>query len=174
MSDYSTVFGGLNDFTPGGVDAIDDNPKNYVFSNVFDVASQSAPYERVAVGKNLEYVIEAVRAEGQSPWYACAHDEFALCMDGEIEIHLVKPAEALVDEDSEGAITLDDAPEGQKMGRIVLRRGHQALLPGGAAYRFEAASPAVMLTQTIQGPSTVEKWADICQAENRPAAAPAA
>ena len=95
MADYKTVFGGLNDFTPGGVDAIDDNPKNYVFSNVFDVASRSAPYERVAVGKNLEYVMEAIRAEGQSPWYACAHDEFALCMDGEVEIHLVRTTQTV-------------------------------------------------------------------------------
>ncbi|MCY4239164.1 MAG: hydroxyquinol 1,2-dioxygenase [Rhodospirillaceae bacterium] len=167
MAEYSTVFGGLNDFTPGGVDAIDDDPKNYVFSNVFDVADKSAPYERVAVGKNLEYVIEAVRAEGQSPWYACAHDEFALCMDGEVEIHLVKPATAPVDEDSEGAVILQDAPDGRKMGRILIRRGHMALLPGGAAYRFEAGSPSVLLTQAIQGPATIERWADICQIENR-------
>ena len=168
MTDYKTVFGGLNDFTPGGVDAIDDNPKNYVFSNVFDVAARSAPYERVAVGKNLEYVIEAVRAEGQSPWYACAHDEFALCMDGEVEIHLVKPddADSLVDPDSEGAVVLDEAPDGRKMGRIVLRRGHQALLPGGSAYRFEAGAPGVILTQTIAGPATVERWAEICHSES--------
>ena len=167
MPDYTTVFGGLNDFTPGGVDAINDNPKNYVFSNVFDVASRSAPYERVAVGKNMEYVMETIRAEGQSPWYACAHDEFALCMDGEVEIHLVKPAQDAVDPDSEGAIVLDDAPDGQKMGRIVLQRGHQALLPGGSAYRFESSGPSVLLTQTIAGPATVERWAEICQSESR-------
>lgn len=172
MAEYSTVFGGLNDYTPGGVDVINDDPKNYVFSNVFDVAAKSAPYERVAVGKNLEYVMEAVRAEGQSPWYACSHDEFALCMDGEVEIHLVKLADAdsVVDPDSEGAIALDDAPDGQKMGRIVLKRGHQALLPAGAAYRFEAVTPGVMLTQTIQGPTTIERWADICQSESMSAA----
>jgi len=86
MADYSTVFGSLDNFRKGGVDIIDDDPKNYAFSNVFEVAARSRPYERVAVGKNFEYVIEAVRAEGASPWYAAAHDEFALCMDGVVEV----------------------------------------------------------------------------------------
>ncbi len=43
-------------------------PGNYVFSNVFEVASKAKPYEKVAVGKNIEYVIEAIRAEGTSGW----------------------------------------------------------------------------------------------------------
>mgnify|MGYP000100116736 CR=1 FL=1 len=64
-----------------------------MFSNVFDVARHAAPYERIAVAKNFEYVIEAVRAEGKSGWFTAAHDEFALCMDGEIEIQLVKLSE---------------------------------------------------------------------------------
>ena len=33
---------------------------------------------------------ETLRAEGNSPWYTCAHDEFALVMDGDVEVHLVK------------------------------------------------------------------------------------
>src|SRR4029077_805162 len=94
MADYSTVFGSLDSFRKGGVDIIDDDPKNYAFSNVFDVAGRSRPYERVAVGRDFEYVIEAVRAEGTSPWFGAAHDEFALCMDGEVELHLVKLADA--------------------------------------------------------------------------------
>jgi hypothetical protein len=36
----------------------------------------------VAVGKKIEYVIEAIRAEGTSGWRAAAQDEFALVMDG--------------------------------------------------------------------------------------------
>src|SRR5262245_16749066 len=93
MADYSTVFGSLDNFRKGGVDIIDDDPKNYAFSNVFDVAARSRPYERVAVGKNFEYVIEAVRADGASPWYGAAHDEFALCMDGKVVVELVKLAD---------------------------------------------------------------------------------
>ena len=161
----STVFGSLADFEKGGVQVIDDDPKNYVFSNVFDVASRSAPYERVAVAKNFEYVIEAARAEGDSPWYSCAHDEFALCMDGAITVELVKldDPDAAVDPESEGAHRLDGDPAGKAMGHVVIRRGHMALLPVGAAYRFRAASPSVMMIQTIDGPVTVHRWAEICQ-----------
>ena len=91
MSTQQTYFGSLENYQKGGVQVIDDDPKNYAFSNVFEVASKSKPYEKVAVGKNLKYVIEAVRAEGTSPWFAAAHDEAALSMDGEIEVHYVKP-----------------------------------------------------------------------------------
>ena len=94
----------------------------------------------MAVAKNFEYVIEIVRAEGVSPWYTAAHDEFVLSMDGEVEVHLVKLADpdAVVDPESEGAHRIEGDPDGKKMGRIVLRRGHMAMLPVGAAYRFQA------------------------------------
>jgi hypothetical protein len=100
-----------------------------VFSNVFDVASKSKPYEKVAVGKNLRYVLEALRAEGDSPWFAAAHDEAALCMDGEIEVHFVKPERAQVPPDKEGSVKLSGQPEGKNMGWVKIRRGHMALLP---------------------------------------------
>jgi hypothetical protein len=160
--DYVTVFGSLHDYRKGQIDIIDDDPKNYVFSNVFEVAAQSGAYERVVVGKNFEYVIETGRAEGTSPWYACAHDEFVLCMDGEIEVHLVKPSKALLPKDAKGAHLLEDAPDGRKMGRLVLRRGHQGLLPAGCAYRFQAAAPSVFTIQTTLGPVSVERWGAIC------------
>jgi hypothetical protein len=160
--DYVTVFGSLHDYRKGQIDIIDDDPKNYVFSNVFEVASKSAPYERVVVGKNFEYVIETGRAEGSSPWYANAHDEFVLCMDGEIEVHLVKPAARLAPKDAKGAHLLEGTPEGRKMGRLVLRRGHQGLLPAGCAYRFQAGAPSVFTIQTILGPVSVERWGEIC------------
>lgn len=167
MSEYKTELGSLKEYRKGGVDVIEDNPKNYVFSNVFEVAATSKPYERVAVGINLEYAIEAARAEGDSPWYAADHDEFALCLDGEIEVHLVKLADprAVVAEGAAGAHLVGDIPDGRKMGRIVLRRGHQALLPRGAAYRFSAAAPSALLLQTLKGPVTVERWAEICQTD---------
>ena len=166
MSDYTTVFGALADYRKGGVQVIDDDPKNYAFSNVFEVANQSSAYERVAVGKNFEYVIEAVCAEGTSAWYSAAHDEFALCLDGRVEVQLVKPDQFLVDADQQGASQLEDNPDGAKMGRIVLGQGHMALLPANAAYRFHADKASAMVIQTKQGPVTVEKWSDICQTEN--------
>jgi hypothetical protein len=165
---YETRFGSLNDYEKGGVEIIDDNPKNYVFSNMFEVAATSAPYERVAVAKNFEYVIETCRAEGTSGWYSCAHDEFVVCMDtNPVEVHLVKldDAASVVDPASQGAHALTGDPEGRKMGRIVLGRGHQALLPRGAAYRFHADKPSCLMFQTVEGPVTVQKWAEICQTE---------
>lgn len=158
-----TRFGSLKHYEKGGVQVINDDPRNYAFSNIFEVASKSEPYEKVAVGKNLKYVLEAIRAEGTSPWYAASHDEAAIVMDGEVEIRLVKLEERIIAEDREGTTILEGAPRGKKMGHIVARRGHMALLPKGAAYQFHAASPGVILLQTIRGDLTAERWKEICQ-----------
>jgi len=164
MSEYRTVFGSLEHFDKGGVQVIDDDPKNYVFSNVFEVASKSKPYEKVCVGMNLTYVLEALRAEGTSPWFAADHDESALIMDGEVEVHFIKPESSLVPVGKAGSIKLNGEPKGTKMGWVKCRRGHQALLPKGSAYQFRVAGkPGVILLQTIKGDNTVERWAEICQ-----------
>ena len=52
-----TRFGSLDHFEKGGVQPINDHPKNYVFSNIFEVASRAEPYEKIAVGENLKYVL---------------------------------------------------------------------------------------------------------------------
>lgn len=160
----TTTFGSLQSYQKGGVHVIDDNPKDYAFSNVFDVASRSKPYEKVAVAKNLKYVLEAVRAEGTSGWYAASHDEAVLVMDGEVEIHFLMPERRLVEDDVEGSVLLGEAPRGREMGWVRARRGHMTLLPAGAAYQFRnSGRPAVLLWQTIKGPQTIERWAEICQ-----------
>lgn len=165
MSDksYVTRFGGLLDYEKGGVEVIDDDPKHYAFSNIFEVATNSKPWEKVVVGKNQEYVLEVVRAEGTSGWRTAAHDEFALVMDGEIEIELVKLDAPAVPADKAGSVRLDGEPQGRPMGRIVARRGHMALLPANAAYRIKADHAAAILLQTIEGDDTVYRWSDICQ-----------
>lgn len=163
MVTYVTRFGSLDHYEKGGVEVIDDDPRNYAFSNIFEVASISKPYEKVAVGKNLEYVLEAVRAEGTSDWRAAAHDEFALVMDGEVEIRFIKPGEPPVPADKEGSIRLDGEPAGRRMGHVVARRGHMTLLPAQVAYQFHAEHPGVILLQTIKGDDTLERWAEICQ-----------
>src|SRR5689334_17038147 len=89
-SSFRTVFASLDDYVKGKVEIVDDDPKHYAFSNIFDVAAHSKPYEKVVVALNLGYAIETLRAEGTSAWYAAAHDEFAVVMDGEVEIDLVK------------------------------------------------------------------------------------
>jgi hypothetical protein len=164
MPPSPTRFGSLQHYEKGGVEIIKDDPRNYVFSNVFEVASHARPYEKVAVGKNIEYVIEAIRAEGTSGWRVAAQDEFALVMDGEIEVRLVKPDDpSLVPPGSQGSIPLSGDPKGKKMGHVRARRGHMTLLPAGAAYQFHAGHPSVILLQTLAGRDTVERWAHICQ-----------
>ncbi|MEX2148129.1 MAG: hydroxyquinol 1,2-dioxygenase [Candidatus Rokuibacteriota bacterium] len=159
-----TRFGSLDRWDTGGVDVINDDPKNYVFSNIFAVASKAGPYEKVAVGRNIEYVIEAIRAEGVSDWRAPGHDEFALVMDGEVEIRLLKLADpAVVAAGTKGSVPLAGPPAGKTMGTVRARRGHMTLLPVGAAYQFRADRPAVILLQTLAGRDTVERWAEICQ-----------
>jgi hypothetical protein len=160
---YQTRFGSLEHYEKGGVQVINDQARNYAFSNIFEVASKAEPYEKVAVGKNLKYVVEVLRAEGSSSWYTAAHDEAAIVMDGEIEIRLVKLETPAVADEHEGTTTLEGTPRGQRMGHIVARRGHMALLPKGAAYQFQAKKPGVILLQTIAGDLTVERWKDICQ-----------
>lgn len=159
---YETKFGSLADYTKGGIELIDDDPKRYAFSNIFEVASASAPYEKVAVGKNMQYVLEVVRAEGTSGWRTCSHDEFALVLDGEVEVRLLRLDPPLAEPGKKGSVAIDGEPAGTPMGRIVARRGHMALLPANAAYRFHADEPGVILLQTILGDDTVERWAEIC------------
>ena len=137
MTEYVTKFGSLADYDKGGIELINDQAKNYAFSNIFEVANSSKPWEKVAVGKNMQYVLEAIRAEGTSEWRTCAHDEFPLCMDGEVTIELVKLDTPAVPADKEGSVRIDGEPAGSKMGRIVLRKGHQALLPANCRLSHE-------------------------------------
>src|SRR6185295_19907796 len=87
---YKTTFGSLEHYEKGCVQPIADDVRHYAFSNCFEIASKSKPYEKVVFGQNQIYVLETLRAEGSSPWYTSAHDEFALVMDGEVEVHLVQ------------------------------------------------------------------------------------
>jgi hypothetical protein len=161
---FRTVFGSLQDYVKGDLEIINDNPKYYAFSNIFEVASKSRPYEKVIVALNQGYVLEALRSEGVSPWFAASHDEFVIVMDGVVEVELVKleHPEAVAGPDKQGSVLVHGEPQGRKMGYVKAGRGHQVLLPKGAAYRFRAAAPGVMLMQTIQGELSVQKWAEIC------------
>ncbi len=164
MSEFVTRFGSLDSYEKGHIEIINDQPKHYVFSNVFEVAGGAQPYEKIAVAKNFDYVIEAIRAEGRSGWMAASHDEFCVVMDGDVTVEFVKldSPEAVAPATKEGTVRVDGEPQGKRMGTIRLKRGHQALLPKGAAYRFDSAKPSVMIQQTILGDLTVQKWAEIC------------
>ena len=163
MAQYTTRFGSLLDYEKGGVEAIDDEPHHYAFSNMFEVAANAKAWEKVAVAKNQQYVLEVVRAEGTSEWRTAAHDEFALVMGGTVSIELVKLDQPAVPADKPGSVRLDGEPQGRPTGRIVARRGHMALLPANTGYRFSADEPGVILLQTIEGDDTVYRWAEIIQ-----------
>ena len=156
-----TVFGSITDYTKGTIELVSGEARHYVFSNIFEVAATSQPYERVVVARNMEYVQEVMRADGVSPWFACGHDEFALCLDGEITVDFIRmkvPPSA----DKNGAVLLRDAPEGARLGHVRLKRGHQVLLGAGNAYRFTATRLGVLMQQTMLGDLSVQKWREIC------------
>lgn len=157
---FHTAFGSLDNYRKGEIEITSGSAQHYAFSNIFEVASQAAPYEKVVAGKNLEYVIEVLRTEGESPWFACAHDEFVIQMDGETHIEFVKLDSPL--KAGRGTVSVDGEPAGRKMGHVVLRKGHQSLLPAGCAYRFTARKAGVALVQTVLGELSVQRWADIC------------
>lgn len=161
--EYKTTFASIDDYNKGGVQMVSGNIKDYVFSNVYEVAANAAPYERIVVAKNLVYTLESCRAEGESPWYTCAHDEFAIAFDYDIEVHYIKMDDtSFIDDEKDGSFRLDGKPAGQYMGKITLNRGHQALLPEKVAYSFKAAKPATLVLQAILGDESTEKWNDIC------------
>lgn len=162
---YQTRFGSLDRYEKGQVQIIDDNIRHYAFSNCFEIASKAKPYERVVFGQNQIYVLECLRAEGTSPWFTCAHDEFALVMDGEVEIHLVQlqGEQTVPDPEHNGAVLVKGEPKGKKMGWMKLRRGHQGMLPKNSAYQFRSAKRGVVIVQTCKGDLSIERWTDICQ-----------
>jgi hypothetical protein len=163
MTAYETKFGSLESYARGRVVVVDDDPRNYAFSNVYEVAKNAAPFEKIAVGKNLEYVLEVVRVEGDSPWRSPGHDEFALVMGGEVTFSFVDlPADAIT-RPERGSVELPGAPAGPSMGTVVARRGHMTLLPKGSAYRYSASAPAVLLIQTAECADTRYRWSEICQ-----------
>jgi hypothetical protein len=158
---YRTHVGALNSYEKGVIE-LDDDLRKYAFSNIFEVAGAAAPFERVAVVQNLDYVAEVMRVEGDSPWFAAPHDEFATVMDGEVVFNFVKLEDGQKPGHEGGAAQLGAKPNGAVMGKVTARRGHQVLLPEGAAYQLVSAKPAVALIQTVDGPVTVKRWSDIC------------
>ena len=158
---FKTKVASLDSYEKGSIE-LNDDLKHYAFSNIFEVANNAKPYERIMVASNLEYAAEVVRAEGASPWYTAPHDEFAIVMDGEIEFTFYQLTDDEKPSHKTGAGRLQAEPKGKRMGRITARRGHEVLLPHGAAYQLKAARPSVALIQTSAGPESVEKWSEIC------------
>lgn len=162
----NTVFASTENYNKGGVEITGkEEASHYLFSNMFDVAANAAPWERIVVAKNLEFTIECMRAEGESPWFICAHDETALLMQGKMSTRFVQADDSsiLPPADKDGAILLNGTPTGKTMGHVNASRGHLTLLPANAAYQFNASEVSVVLIQSVLGEVSVEKWAQICQ-----------
>lgn len=158
---YNTHIGSLDSYEKGIIDLKDDLRK-YAFSNIFEVAGNAKPFERIAVVQNLEYVAEVTRVEGESPWYAAPHDEFVIVMEGEITFNFIKLEDDQVPSHEGGAVQLGGRPNGASMGRVIARRGHQVLLPKGSAYQLTSKAPGVAIVQTVDGPLTQKRWSEIC------------
>ena len=91
MSEFQTVFGSLNDYTKGELKIINDDPKHYVFSNIFDVATKSKPYEKVVGGRSTSSTSSKPSAPKACPTGLQRRTtKFAIIMDGEVRIDLVK------------------------------------------------------------------------------------
>ncbi len=161
-----TVFASMDNYVKGDVQIIgEENPENYLLSNMFEVAASSPAWERVIVARNLEFTVEVIRSEGDSPWYICSHDETLLVMQGAVDIVFVEPDDSSIvpAEDHEGSVRLDAEPDGKAMGRVKAGRGHLTLLPAGAAYQVQTRESGVLLLQTVDGDESIEKWKEICQ-----------
>ena len=69
----TTVFGSIDSYEKGGVEITgNEEARDYLFSNMFEVAGNAESWERIVIAKNLENTIECIRAEGDSPWYVSA------------------------------------------------------------------------------------------------------
>lgn len=148
----------MKQYEKGGVDLVDpaETLKRYVYSNVYEIGSKAKPYEKIAVAKNGPYIVECIAAEGTMPqWRLQPHDEFVLCLEGEVRIDFIEPRVELPP---------GGHPEvnGEEMGYIIVREGNLCLLPKGMAYRFNASRRSLLLQQAKQSADTVFFWEEIC------------
>ena len=168
MSEYTTVFGSLAHYEKGRVEIIQDKARHYAFSNIFEVASQAQPYEKTAVAKNLEYVVEVLRAEGRSDWFTAAHDEFAVVMDGHSRAtsgQTRRRRTAVVSADTQGSVRLPGPPTGKKMGLDETPTRTSGPAPSRVRpISLWPNSRVLFCCKRCKGPLTLEKWADICAA----------
>jgi hypothetical protein len=151
--------GSMAHHTKGGVDIVDprENIRRYVYSNVYEIGARAKPYEKLAVAKNGPYVIECIVAEGTMPdWRLQPHDEFLVCLEGEVRVEFVEPRVELPAGRHSEVL-------GEPMGYIVVREGNLCLLPKGMAYKFSAGRRSLLLQQAKQSEDTVFAWEEICE-----------
>jgi hypothetical protein len=89
-------------------------------------------------------------------WRLQPHDEFILCLEGEVRVDFVAPRVEL----PAGGHT---EVSGDEMGYIIVREGNLCLLPKGMAYRFNASRRSLLLQQAKQSDDTILAWEKICE-----------
>jgi len=149
--------GSLEKYTKGHLLLIEDRPIRYAMSNIYEIgATWPKSYDRVVVGKNGPYVLACFRAEGDDPsWWYIPHDEYALLVEGEVEVDYVEPREALPPGPQKGVTGTD-------MGRMILRDGSLASLPARVAYHMRARRKSLVLLQTKHSPWLTYAWDKVC------------
>jgi hypothetical protein len=101
-------------------------------------------------------VVECIVAEGVMPqWRLQPHDEFLVCLEGEVRVEFIEPRVEL----PAGGHT--EVP-GEAVGYIIVREGNLCLLPKGIAYKFSASRRSLLLQQAKQSEDTVFAWENIC------------
>ena len=151
--------GSMAEHRKGGVELVDprEQVRRYVYSNVYDIGADAKPYKKLAVAKNGPYVVECLVAQGVMPhWRLQPHDEFILCLEGEVRIDFIEPRTEL----PPGNHT--NVP-GEELGHIIVREGNLCLLPKGMAYKLSAARRSLLLQQAKQSAETVFAWEEICE-----------
>ena len=128
---------------------------DYYYMKAWGSQSTNEPIKSASVVDTA--IIAAESASKNIP-----HDEFAIVMDGEVTFNFVKLEADQVPSHAGGAAQLGAKPNGPTMGKVTARRGHQVLLPQGAAYQMTSAKPSVAIIQTCDGPVTVKRWSEIC------------
>ena len=160
MTEYTTELGSLDSYRKGGAHIIDDDPRNYVFSNVFEAAAN--PRRSSGFAWRRTWNTSSRSCAPRAPRRGSRRGTTSSPCAWTAPSRWPSPGTRAQRRKATG---LDGEPDGPRMGRIKTGRGHLALLPGGAAYRIAAVRPSVVLFQSIDGPLTAHKWADICQTD---------
>lgn len=147
----------MDKYTKGHLLLIDDKPLRYAMSNIYEIgATWPKAYDRVVIGKNGPYVLACFRAEGDDPsWWYIPHDEYALLVEGEVQVDYVEPRDSLEPGPHKSV-------SGTEMGHMVLRNGSLASLPARVAYRMRAHRKSLILLQTKHSPWLTYAWEKIC------------
>lgn len=149
--------GTMEKYTKGTLQILNDRPHRYAMSNIFEIgATWPKSYDRVVIGKNGPYVLACFRAEAEDPsWWSMPHDEYALCVEGEVRVDYVEPRDEL-------ASGPHARVAGTEMGHMVMRDGSLASLPAGVAYRMRAPRKSLVLLQTKHNEWLTYAWEKIC------------